>query len=52
LAIAITAVGETIDRCEYYAELNIATPRGQMMADFEKYQNAARQGAAKAIGLR
>ncbi len=37
-----TAVGETIDRCEFYGELVVPTPRGQMANELETRLQASR----------
>jgi Fe-S-cluster-containing dehydrogenase component len=41
-ALAAAVMGEAIDRCEYYAELDIPTPRHQMITDAGEYDAAAR----------
>jgi hypothetical protein len=41
-AIALAGMGDLIDRCEYYAELDVATPRRQMIIDLWTYQTMAK----------
>lgn len=42
-AVAGVLAGEIIDRCEYYLELEVVTPRRQMGADMEKRLGAMAQ---------
>lgn len=43
-ALAGTAVAELVDRCQFYEELEVPTPRGQMAVDLEERLGAARAG--------
>jgi len=51
-AVVAAAACDTIDRCEYYEEMNVVTPRGQMIADLERYVDRAHKTAAIPIGPR
>ena len=42
-ALAGTAVAELVDRCQFYGELEVPTPRGQMAVDLERLLGSARR---------
>jgi hypothetical protein len=46
VAAVLIAVGEVIDRCEFYLELDVPTPSKQMAADFAAAVRGATRDAA------
>ena len=49
IALVSVLAGEFVDRCEFYADLKVATPAGQMAADLER---ARRSGVGPAAASR